>query len=64
MSSTTLLLMSFSFGTIYCPKFFINSHILKFKFQITQTNSDEEIIKSKVVDPDEFYNFVVDEFFI
>ena len=30
----------------------------------TTTLSDGEITKTKVVDPDEFYNFVVDDFFI
>ena len=30
----------------------------------TTTLSDGEITKTKVVDLDEFYNFVVDDFFI
>ena len=29
----------------------------------TITLSDEQMIKIKVVDPDDFYNFVVDDFF-
>jgi hypothetical protein len=30
---------------------------------VTTTLSDEEMIKIKVVDLDEFYNFLVDDFF-
>ena len=34
-------------------------HFLKFKFWIVQTKSHEKFFKTKVVDLDEFYNFVV-----
>ena len=37
---------------------------MKLKFLITHMNSDEEMIKTKDVNLDEFFNFVVDEFFI
>ena len=41
-----------------------SSHILKFKFWIIQTKSDKEMTKIKVVDLDDFYNFIVDNVFI
>lgn len=41
-----------------------NVHILKFKFWIVQTKSNEEMIQIKVVDLDGFDNFNVDNFFI
>jgi hypothetical protein len=40
------------------------SHNLKFKFWIVQTKSDKKLIKTKVVDLDELYNFVVADFSI
>jgi len=38
--------------------------ILKFEFQIIQTKSDGEMTKTKFIDLNEFYNFVVDDFSI
>ncbi len=40
------------------------SYILKYKFYIVQSNSDGEMTKIKMVDLNEFYNFVFDSFFI
>ena len=39
-----------------------SSHILKFKIQIVQTKSDREMTKTKVVDFDEFLNFLIVHF--
>ena len=36
---------------------------LKFKFYIVQSNLDGEMTKRKLVDLNEFYNFVFDSFF-
>ena len=36
---------------------------MKFKFQMVQTKADREMIKTKVVDLDKLYNFVVDDLF-
>jgi hypothetical protein len=36
-------------------------YILKFKFRMVQTNSDEEMTKTKVVNPNKFYNFVFND---
>jgi hypothetical protein len=33
-------------------------------FRIVQTTLDGKMTKTKVVDPDEIYNFVVDNYFI
>ena len=38
-------------------------NILKFKFQMVQTKSDGEMIKTKVVDLNKLYNFAVDDLF-
>jgi hypothetical protein len=47
------------------PKNYIrSSQISKFKFRIVQMKFDGEMAKTKVVDLDEFYNFVVDDFSI
>jgi hypothetical protein len=35
-----------------------------FEFQIVQTKLDGELTKIKVLDLDEIYNFIVDDFFI
>jgi hypothetical protein len=40
-----------------------SSQTLKFKFHIVQKEPDGEMTKIKVVDLDELYNFVVDDFF-
>jgi hypothetical protein len=40
------------------------SQILKFNIWIFQIKFDREMAKTKVLDLDEFYNFVVDDFFI
>ena len=37
--------------------------ILKLKFIITETNSDEEMTKIKVVDLDDLYDFYIHDFF-
>jgi len=37
---------------------------VRFMNNVTTTMSDEQMTKIKVVDLDEFYNFVVDDFFI
>jgi len=39
-------------------------HISKFKFWIVQPKSNGEMTKTKGVDINELYNFVVDDFFI
>ena len=41
-----------------------SSHIFKFKFWIVQIKLDGEMIKINVVDLDDLYNFVFDNFFI
>ena len=38
-------------------------NILKFKFQMVQTKSDKEMIKTKIIDLDKLYDFVVDDLF-
>ena len=38
-------------------------HNLKFKFKTVQTKSYRKMTKTKVVDIDDLYNFVVDDFF-
>jgi hypothetical protein len=40
------------------------SHILNFKFRIVKKKLDGEMTKTNIVDLNEFYNFVVDYFFI
>ena len=42
----------------------MNKREIKFVNNITITLSDEQMTKIKVVDLDQFYNFVVDDFFI
>ena len=37
---------------------------VKFVNNVTITLSDEQMTKIKVVDLDQFYNFIVDDFFI
>jgi len=60
MSCTTLLLLTFSFEIILlCQNSIRIYQILKLKFKITQTNSDEEMTKTKIVGLNEFYNFIV-----
>ena len=57
--------MTFSFETIYGPRILFEA--LKFWnsfFWIIQMALDEEMTKSKVVELDEIYNFVVDNYFI
>ena len=57
--------MSFSFWNHLLSQNYVrSSHSLTFKFWIVQTKSDGEMTSIKVVDIDEFYNFVVDDFFI
>jgi len=36
---------------------------LKFKFEMVQTKANREMIKTKVVDLDKLYNFVIDNLF-
>ena len=63
MSCTTLLLLTFSFEIILlCQNYIRIYQILKLKFKITQTNSDEEMTKTKIIGINEFYNFVVYNF--
>ena len=40
------------------------SKFATFKIQIFQMTSDGETTKTKVVDPEKLYNFVVDDIFI
>jgi hypothetical protein len=40
------------------------SQTLKLKVRIVQTKFDGEMFKMKTIDLNEFYNFIVDEFFI
>ena len=57
--------MTFSFETIYGPRILFEA--LKFWnsiFQIVQTALDAKMTKTKVVDLDEIYNFIVDNYFI
>ena len=57
--------MTFSFETTYGP--IILFEALKFWnsiFQIVQMTLDGKTTKTKVVDLDEIYNFVVDNYFI
>ena len=57
--------MTFSFENIYGPRILFEA--LKFWnsiFQIVQTTLDGKTTKTKVVDLDEIYNFVVDNYFI
>ena len=39
-------------------------HILKFKFLNVQTKLNDDMVQTKVVDLDDFYKFVFDDFFI
>jgi len=39
-------------------------HSLKFKISIVQIKSDWDMAKTKFIDLDEFYNFIVDDFSI
>ena len=65
MSSTTLLLMTFSFEIILLSQNLVQrSSIMKFEFLIVRTKSDGEMTKIKLVDLNEFYNFVVYHFSI
>jgi hypothetical protein len=65
MSRTTLLLVTFSFEIILlCQNSIRIYQILNFKFQITQTNSMKKWQETKIVGLNEFYNFVVYDFFI
>jgi hypothetical protein len=41
-----------------------SSYILKFKFWVIQTKLDGEMTKTKIVDLDKLYNFVVDDLLI
>jgi hypothetical protein len=43
-------------------KFYSKCQILKFKLRPVQTNSDGGMAKIKVVNLDDIYNFVVDDF--
>jgi hypothetical protein len=64
MICTTLLFLIFSFEIfLICQNSIQIYQNLKFKFQIIQMNLDEEMTKTKIVDLNKFYNFVVYNFF-
>ena len=47
------------------PEFYLKRSNFEIHFfQIVQTTLDEKMTKTKVVDLDEIYNFVVDNYFI
>ena len=61
----SFIVEGFSFETIYGPR--ILFEVLKFWnsiFWIVQTTLDGKTTKTKVIDLDEIYNFVVDNYFI
>ena len=50
----------FIWNHLVFQNFVQSSHISKFKFWIVQTKSDGEMTKTKVVDLDELFKFVVE----
>ena len=59
------VLLTFSFEIILlCQNYIRIYQILKLKFKITQTNSDEEMTRTKIICLNEFNDFVVYNFFI
>jgi hypothetical protein len=54
----------FIWNYLISQNFVWNSHILIFKFLIVQTESDGQMIKTKVIHLNDVYNFVIDDFFI
>ena len=57
--------MTFLFETMYGPEFCLKCLISEIQFfWIVQTTLDRKTIKTKVIDLDEIYNFVVDNYFI
>ena len=54
----------FIWNHLLCKKIIWISYIIKFKFYIVQSNSDGEMTKRKLVDLNEFYNFVFGNVFI
>ena len=53
----------FSWNYLVFENIVWSCHNLKFKYYIDQSNSDGEITKIKLIDPNMLYNFVFDNFF-
>ncbi len=53
----------FSWNHLVFENIVWSCHIFKFKFKLFKKKLHRKVIKIKVIDLDELYNFVVDDFF-